>query len=52
VVARHVTEPCVDAVRLLGRLLRELDAATLQLLVAGLAVVDREEEAARSAFGQ
>src|SRR4051795_13429321 len=36
VVARRVAETGVDAVRLLRRLLRELDAAALELLVAPL----------------
>src|SRR3989442_4321453 len=50
VVPRRVADPGVDAVRLLRRLLRELDAALLELLVARPAVVGREEEAARSAL--
>ena len=51
-VPRRVAEPRVDAVGLLARLLRELDTACLQLLVAGLHVVGGEEEAARGALGQ
>jgi hypothetical protein len=46
VVSRRVAEAGVDAVQLLRRLLQELDAAALQLLVAGLDVVRGEEEAA------
>src|SRR5262249_48202477 len=46
VVAGRVTEAGVDAVRLLGRLLRELDAASLELLVRLPAVVRREEQPA------
>ena len=49
VVAGRVAEAGVDAVRLLRRLLRELDAAALQLLVRPLAVVGREEEPAGGA---
>src|SRR5690349_4744634 len=50
VVAGGIAEPRVDPVRLLGRLLRELDAAALQLLVARPAVVGREEEPAGRAL--
>src|SRR5690348_9783770 len=51
-VAGGVAESCVHAVRLVGGLLRELDAARRELLVAGPAVLGREEEPARSALGQ
>src|SRR5262249_54486236 len=44
-VPGRVAESRVDAVGLLGRLLAELDAAPLELLVGALAVVCREEEA-------
>src|SRR4051812_18067621 len=51
VVARDVAEPGVDAVRLLRRLLRELDSTALQLLVGLLRVVGREEQSSAGAFG-
>src|SRR5439155_7572386 len=52
VVARRVAEAGVDTVRLLRRLLRELDAAALQLLVALVRVLGREEETAGRALRQ
>src|SRR4051794_22810886 len=52
VVAGRVAEAGVDAVRLLRRLLQELDAALLELVVALLDVVGGEEEAARRALGE
>jgi hypothetical protein len=51
-VPGRVTEAGVDAVGLLRRLLRELDAAALQVFVARLDVVRREEKPAGGAFGQ
>ena len=50
-VARRVAEGGVDAVGALRGLLAELDAAALELLVAGPAVVGREEQAAGGALG-
>src|SRR5829696_1446054 len=50
-VAGRVPKPGVDPVRLLRRLLGELDAAALELLVARLAILRREEEAAGRALG-
>src|ERR1700722_2880420 len=54
VVAERVTKPEVDAIRLLGRLLREFDAALGLELVVGLAGVRRREEemAAGASLGQ
>ena len=46
-VAGRVAEAGVDAVRLLRRLLLELDAPVLELFVGALDVVGREEEARR-----
>src|SRR5690349_2613591 len=51
-VAGRIAEARVDAVRLLGRLLRELDAAPRELLEAGAAILGREEEPARGALGE
>src|SRR5262249_21874943 len=51
-VAGGIAEAGVDAVGLLGRLLRELDAARRELVVAGAAVLGGEEEAARRALGE
>ena len=51
-VARRVAETDVDAVGLLLRLPLELDAAVLELFVARLHVVSREEEAARGSLRQ
>src|SRR4029079_19277530 len=47
VVARRVAEARVDAVRTVLGLVDELDAAALELLVGGAAVVRGEEEAGR-----
>ena len=52
VVSGHVAEARVEAVRLLGRLLGELDTAALELLERGLHVVRREEEATDGALGE
>src|SRR5690242_4365065 len=49
-VAGRVAKACVDPVRLLHRLLAELHALRLELLVALLDVVRREEEPAGGAF--
>ena len=49
-IAREVPESRVDAVRLLGGLLRELDAAGLELLVGRLDIVGGEEEPACGAL--
>ena len=50
-VSRRIAHPCVDAVRLLHRLLLELDAAALELLVRRPDVVGGEEEPACRALG-
>src|SRR4029077_10763095 len=49
-VAGRITEPAVDAVRHLMWLLGELDAAGLELFVAGLAVLGDEEDSACEAL--